>query len=465
MAVCSYCRSTVMRDGASMEHLGKLSDILDDYSPVQIGTTGNWKGRPFNVIGRLRLQYEDGSWNEWCVEFGDGTLGWLSDASGQFAITQKRNTAPPPAFDACPVGRNGNFGGTKFSVTDSRICKCVGGEGELPGIASDGLEFKSVDLRSVGGNQFITFDYSDNPPSVYVGDACSLDELALKNLRSEESIRESSGTLKGRVAAFDCPSCGGSLEYHIGFGETIACKYCKSVVKLEGSRQTFIAKQKEINLCEPTIPLGSKGMLRGVEREIVGFILREDASGDDWEEYLLFSTDPAFRFIWLIHSKNKWYFSEVLNVLPEEKEGQVFSGGKVYHYNCDYLAKTIFVLGEFNWRVKVGSAARVSEWTLGETQLSRETYQEEVTWSVSSRIPAPTIAKIFGIPEIAVESPPKEPSETDPAIPWSWVFIACGSAFLIDIVAHISGRGSFTALAVAALALWAPKLVFKGEQQ
>ena len=71
LAVCSYCRSTVLRDGTRVADLGKLSEILDDFSPVQVGTGGTWKAKPVTVIGRLRLKYEDGKTEEIPLKNGE----------------------------------------------------------------------------------------------------------------------------------------------------------------------------------------------------------------------------------------------------------------------------------------------------------------------------------------------------------------------------------------------------------
>jgi hypothetical protein len=243
MAVCSFCRSTVLRDGATVANIGKLSEILDDYSPIQLGTAGAWKAKRFTVMGRLRKKYEDGAWNEWSIEFQDGTQGWLSDASGQYVVTRRAPAQPPVSMDQLQVGRAINVSGQRYLVTDARKCVCVGGEGELPESAHDSKEFLSVDLRAVGGNGFITFDYSDDPPSVYAGEACSRSDLGLSNLRSDDVIEQATGQLKGGVIAFDCPSCGASLEYHAGFGETVACRTCKAIVELEGDRRTVVLKR------------------------------------------------------------------------------------------------------------------------------------------------------------------------------------------------------------------------------
>jgi len=459
MAVCSFCRGTVLRDGASAENMGKLSEILDDFSPIQLGTAGAWKAKRFAVVGRLRLKYADGAWNEWSVEFQDGTLGWLSDASGQFIVTRRAATTKPPvSMDQLQVGRNINVSGQKYVVTDARKCVCIGGEGELPGAASDGKEFLSVDLRAVGGNGFITFDYSDDPPSVYSGEACSKGDLRLSNLRSDEAIEQATGKLKGGVTGFDCPSCGGSLEYHAGFGETVACPYCRAVVGLEGDRRTVVLKQDELAQRQPFLPLGSKGAIRGGNYEVIGFMSRSDGEGSEWEEYILFSKSSGF--MWLTHSDDDWYLGEVLNGLPDDRGEQVYHAGKLYRQQSEYTARTTFVLGEFNWRVKIGDEVRVTEWAAGGSALTRETYKDEVTWTTSAKIPEAIIAKFFGL-SLADKAPKK--AETGSGIPWGWIFAAWGVAFLLDVGAHVIGRGSFIALIVAALALWVPKRFIRGE--
>ena len=460
IAVCSFCRGTVLRDGASVQNMGKLSEILDDFSPIRLGTEGAWKTKRFTVMGRLRLKYGDGAWNEWSVEFRDGTLGWLSDASGQFIVTRRVPAAKPPApMDQLQVGRNLNVSGQKYVVSDARKCVCIGGEGELPEPANDGKEFLSVDMRSVGGNGFITLDYSDDPPSVYAGEACARGDLGLSNLRPDDEIEQAAGKLKGGVTGFDCPSCGASLEYHAGFGETIACTFCKAVVALEGEKRTVVLKQDEIAQRKPFIPLGTRGKLRGAAYDAIGFMSRSDDEGSEWEEYLLFSTGRGF--LWLTHAEDDWYLGEVLNGLPDDRGAQVYYGGKLYRQESEYPARTTFVLGEFNWRVRIGDNVRVTEWSSGGSTLSREVYQEEITWTNSSKLTAAVIAASFGLPVPPQVRP--ETESTGARVPWPWVIAAWAGAFLLDGGAHLMGRGAFFALLVAALVLWLPKRFLEGE--
>src|SRR5277367_81410 len=106
MAVCEFCKTTLLKDADSVRNLGKMSEILEDYSPLQIGSVGQSGGRSFSLIGRIQLRYTDGFWNEWYALFDDGSNGWLSDASGQYTMTFAKPTkAESPLFEKLMPGR------------------------------------------------------------------------------------------------------------------------------------------------------------------------------------------------------------------------------------------------------------------------------------------------------------------------------------------------------------------------
>ena len=98
MAVCEYCKTTVLKELDAVKNLGKMSDVLEDYSPLQLNTSGIYGTHSFTIIGRLQLRYADGMWNEWYVMFENGKTAWLSDASGQYTMTTEvpaSNDLPP----------------------------------------------------------------------------------------------------------------------------------------------------------------------------------------------------------------------------------------------------------------------------------------------------------------------------------------------------------------------------------
>ena len=76
--VCSYCHSLLIREGETLRDSGEDSALLEDFSPLQIGTSGVFNKQPFTLVGRLQARYDAGVWNEWYLLFADGSDGWLA---------------------------------------------------------------------------------------------------------------------------------------------------------------------------------------------------------------------------------------------------------------------------------------------------------------------------------------------------------------------------------------------------
>ena len=186
-AVCSYCLSTVVRHDNSLEEIGKMSELLDDMSPFQIGTTGICEGRPFELIGRVQISWEDGFWNEWYAHFGTGKYGWLAEAQGELAFNFPcARKSSLPTVNEIEIGQEIKISDKNFSVEDIKKVTCVGSEGELPFKAIHGRQSVSVDLGNENG-EFACIDYSDDEGvSVYLGNFVEIDELKLKNLKEIE---------------------------------------------------------------------------------------------------------------------------------------------------------------------------------------------------------------------------------------------------------------------------------------
>ena len=61
-AVCSFCRSTLVRDGDALRRIGESAELFDDHSPLQPGAGGTYQGAAFTLVGRLQYRYKDGTW-------------------------------------------------------------------------------------------------------------------------------------------------------------------------------------------------------------------------------------------------------------------------------------------------------------------------------------------------------------------------------------------------------------------
>ena len=92
VAICEFCRSTLVRQGAALENIGTMTEVIEDASPLQLGTEGRYKGLHFALIGRIQYRYESGAWNEWYCLFDDQRTGWLSDAMGNYLVTFLRRS-------------------------------------------------------------------------------------------------------------------------------------------------------------------------------------------------------------------------------------------------------------------------------------------------------------------------------------------------------------------------------------
>ena len=133
LAVCGYCRATLIRRDLDVEQVGTMAALLEDVTPLQLGAEGVWRGTRFAVVGRLQVRWDGGRWNEWYCAFDDGRGGWLGEAAGEFSVLFETTVAEPlPEWKSLGPGTRVTLGGVAYEVTDRREAEVIGGEGELP---------------------------------------------------------------------------------------------------------------------------------------------------------------------------------------------------------------------------------------------------------------------------------------------------------------------------------------------
>ncbi|MEM8694748.1 MAG: DUF4178 domain-containing protein [Pseudomonadota bacterium] len=190
--ICDYCHSTVKRIADGVELAGEVAVLPFDVSPIQIGTRGEYGGKPFDVIGRIRLAYDQGAWNDWLCLFSDMTHGWLSESDGQFQMVVERPLTEIRSKlvrrlmkgETVQIGDRTQIDGAEFVVADARKATCVAAEGELPFAPETGWEVFNVDLRDADGFSANFEHEEDEEPAFYMGRYVTLAELNPKNLRA-----------------------------------------------------------------------------------------------------------------------------------------------------------------------------------------------------------------------------------------------------------------------------------------
>ncbi|MBI1891914.1 MAG: DUF4178 domain-containing protein [Burkholderiales bacterium] len=406
MAVCGFCKTTVLKDADKVKDMGRMSDVLEDYSPIQIGTSGTYGGQEFTVIGRIQLRYPAGMWNEWYVMRSDGSGAWLSDASGQYTFTlEKKVGGSLPQFGEVRVGTLYKFFDRTFIASDVREAECIGGQGELPFKVGPGWQARLADLRC--GRYFLTLDYSDSPqPTAYVGESVTLAQMKCQLLRDDDTVRDSAGELKAKVQPLSCPSCGSSVGYVPGLTRQIVCPSCRSQIDASTNVLQVLDVAERMEQLKTTLELGAKATISGAQYEMIGALRSKDDEGSVWTEYLMYN--PRAGFLWLIETDEGWQRGKVMDDWPKWNRGETaVVGNQTYKKLYEYTSEVISAAGAFNWKVQAGDKARVIEFESGKNRLAAELTPEELNWTWSTPVGADQIRAWFGKEIKADKLPPK----------------------------------------------------------
>lgn len=400
-AVCSFCRSTVVRSGEVLSRIGRMAELFADYSPLQIMSAGRFAGEAFTVVGRQQFRSEAGVWSEWHVTLQDGSSAFLSEDNGHYVFSKPLALMPPtqpaPPASALRIGAVTAVAGVRYSVAFNGPVALIGAEGELPRLSPTDATFNMAELRSEEG-AVLSLEYDTDPPGASLGRAVRLEELALTGLR------EGAAEKTEAARQFACPHCGAPVTVQREESKTVTCPSCRSVIALDAGIGGEMAHALQDEPVRPLIALGSTGKLLGVPWQVVGFQHRMGHEpGDDeqfgWSEYLLYHRTRGFSF--LVDSSEGWSMVAPATGAPRlsRDENSASYLGATYRLQSRYAAETVYVAGEFYWRVERGQKSDNADYASGRNLLSRERTRSEVTWSVGSQLQSATVAAAFGLPD------------------------------------------------------------------
>jgi hypothetical protein len=397
-AVCPYCRSMVVRTDEGIQRLGEMAQLPPDLSPLQLGTRGEWDGKPFQLVGRLRLEYSEGSWNEWFAAFPDGQTGWLAEAQGFFMFTTQapETELPPP-----PPGLPGNvtLGGKRYRVVDVKPVTVIAAEGELPDVAPPGSKRTNADLAGEGG-AFGTLEFHESGTEAYTGRYATFPELKLTALRP---VPGWDGEVKPQEGgqALNCPQCGAVVELRAaGQTQTAVCGSCGTLIDTANPVWRILqASEEKLQKFQPLIPIGARGELEGVTWEVIG-LQRRGNREYSWYEYLLFNPWHGFRF--LTTSDGHWNLVERILDVPRWVGTTAGHGGKTFSMFAKGEVVVAGVLGEFYWKVRRGERASFTDYIHPPEILSYESYPDlnETAYSLGRYIEPRVIQEAFKLPSI-----------------------------------------------------------------
>ncbi len=423
VAICEFCDSAIARTDRDFENLGKVAQIVQTTSLIQIGTTGRFRGKPFEVTGRVQYKHAaGGTWDEWYVQLPGEKVAWLAEAQGQYHLTFERTLPHPermPGFDELRMGQPWRFSGTDLTVTEKGVATAASAEGQIPWAFRPGAEHRYIDLQggpeSAVGNKlahgggaemtghaaaFATIDYSSSPITAYVGRTVTVDEL---NLQGTTTVADEVIT---PAQSLNCPSCGGGIQLHTPDQTMrVGCPNCGAMIDTEQGRFRVLSKLKQ-RAVHPVIPLGSTGKLYGKQYVVIGFMQRYakyQGQTFPWDEYLLYN--PAVGYRWLVDNNRHWSFVEPIPPVQATSwhHGVSHDGIRFKLYDKGY-AYVRHVVGEFYWRVSTSDVTQTEDYIAPPLMVSVERSgsgeQAEINTSLARYVPVETLREAFNVKSV-----------------------------------------------------------------
>ncbi len=421
VVICEYCNSAVARGDRRLEDLGKVAELIETGSPLDVGIRGSYRGTPFELTGRAQLGHASGGvWDEWYAAFADGRWGWLAEAQGRFYMTFQKpvsGTELIPPFEMLQLGQPvpAASDAALLTVAETGEAEALGAKGEIPYRLVPGERYRYADLSGPRG-EFATLDYSgdqDNGvPSIFVGREVTLAELGIAGVAAEREAR--------RVSAvqLSCPQCGGPLDLRApDKTERVTCPNCGSLLDVNRGRLKFLKALAPWKVV-PVIALGSTAEFDVGQMTVIGFMQRSvEFSGVRyfWEEYLLYNPQIGFR--WLVRSDEHWNFVEPVapGAVLDQGRSAIYDG-KRFKIFQDAPARVEHVLGEFYWKVEVGEMVQAADYVRPPYMLSKEVsvvmvqadegkrrkkqQTGEINWSLGTYLPKKKVEKLFGVSDL-----------------------------------------------------------------
>ena len=436
LVVCASCGGASTRKGLDLEKLGKVAEVTPLDSLLDLGTRGRIEGKGWTAVGQVQLDHGAGPWNEWCLSFDDGTWGWLAEAQGELLFTRpvERASVPPhdrlSAGDAVDLGKHGHF-----VLAERGRARVVSVRGEIPVKAAPGSTRLYADLRQ-GKEGFATLDYGNDQTcdAVFVGRSVTPAEAGLDPGRGGAP---GAGPRRAEADRIQCAACGGEIRIRDPEAALrVGCASCGAILDPRSPDAGVLEAAIKVK-SRPMIPLGARGKIRGVEVEVIAFLVRSVRVMGiryPWAEYLLKVKGGRYR--WLAESNGHWLLLEPLSAGELKEGGRVWCevGGRRFRHFQGGDAVVDLVLGEVYWEVKRGETVRSDDYVRPPECVSIEKDGKEINATLGSYATKEEIEVAFGMPgklREPVGVAPAQPAP-DPGAVRKW-WLLCGSFAAADV--------------------------------
>jgi len=327
--------------------------IIQDHNDLlRLGSKGVVQGQSFEVIGRFRLWMEESVMNYWTLLIAGNTVCLLMEGYGMYAMmrptrTEKALTAHE--LDGMESTQSLTLDESDYFIQRKDNCWKYEVEGEvwMPQCRD---QFPVFDLAASGDKHLSFIEYLQDYLVAYECKYVDLKSLQLTGLNEREvtplELKCSQCQSVMRVKTFpyaqscSCPSCGARYAFRKG-GD----------FRNSGFDRTGKDKENENQLA---IPLGAKGVLKGIEYEVLGYALKEENSPEAprWREYVLYNRGEGYAF--LSEFEGNWIYARQKGntpVMARENSTELYYRGIKYNLFNKYYIRVVDTAGEFPYDV------------------------------------------------------------------------------------------------------------------
>lgn len=175
---CEFCDTVNMLDNnqapAKMgKHVPKRQA-----GPLQVGASGNYKGRPFTLVGLLEYTDDENySWWEYLMRFEDGSVAWLQYDDEEWSVLFKKRlkSEVPKNIRA---GQRITINGLQVTIEEVGDAVISHVEGQIPFVVDADDDIFFIDGYTPD-DQLVSIEYTDEEMELFIGEEVTRGQLGL----------------------------------------------------------------------------------------------------------------------------------------------------------------------------------------------------------------------------------------------------------------------------------------------
>lgn len=383
--VCTNCRHTVFRLPANIKPI-KHYNMPEDATIFKIGSQGVFNGNAFTIIGRLRLQLNNGFLNLWQLHYSqaqqtdkvflaEGLLGYALlkfESPTWVSAYVKADVKPgdefPAAFEDAKIYITTEKASCIYSLYDGEIAE------ELP-VSFDGTAV--YELNTGAGGAAYYFNTVKDNQFLLVGEWVEPHQLKLTNLRFDIANPKALNELIKPITV-DCNECKQPITVLAQKQSAyVVCGNCANYYELD---RVVIRKKKDITPNKnytPAFTIGSTGVIDKIPYTVTGYVLKKESHANIyWHEYFLYN--PIAGYIFLAEFDGNW-----IQLKAERNYNKVEPSSYTFEFNLKeyklfnkYDGHATDAAGEFPFDVFTNyqSAEYIRPPKMISTELSKNSY-------------------------------------------------------------------------------------------